>query len=90
MVDYRDLARLRVRRRPNGGGSPPTTSPAYLEERSREIEVLEFVPAAVDLMPDRSYFFEPDSKSSKCMCCWLRHCRDRPDGDRAFHAAQRD
>lgn len=37
------------------------------EERSREIEVLEFVPAA-DLDPimfDRSYFLEPDSKSSK-------------------------
>jgi DNA end-binding protein Ku len=37
------------------------------EERSREIEVLEFVPAA-DLDPmmfDRSYFLEPDGKSSK-------------------------
>ncbi|MCW2691036.1 MAG: Ku protein [Mycobacterium sp.] len=37
------------------------------EERSREIEVLEFVPAdQIDpLMYDRSYFLEPDSKSSK-------------------------
>lgn len=37
------------------------------EERSREIEVLEFVPAAdVDpMLFDRSYFLEPDSKSSK-------------------------
>lgn len=37
------------------------------EERSREIEVLEFVPAGeVDpMMFDRSYFLEPDSKSSK-------------------------
>jgi DNA end-binding protein Ku len=37
------------------------------EERSHEIEVLEFVPAAdVDpLMFDRSYFLEPDSKSPK-------------------------
>ncbi|WP_204801918.1 Ku protein [Mycobacterium riyadhense] len=37
------------------------------EERSREIEVLEFVPASdVDpMMFDRSYFLEPDSKSSK-------------------------
>nr|VTO98497.1 putative DNA repair protein YkoV [Mycobacterium kansasii] len=37
------------------------------EERSREIEVLEFVPAnEVDpMMFDRSYFLEPDSKSSK-------------------------
>ncbi len=37
------------------------------EERSREIEVLEFVPASeIDpLMYDRSYFLEPDSKSSK-------------------------
>ncbi len=37
------------------------------EERGREIEVLEFVPAA-DLDPmmyDRSYFLEPDSKSPK-------------------------
>ncbi len=37
------------------------------EERSREIEVLEFVPAA-DLDPllfDRSYFLEPEGKSSK-------------------------
>ena len=37
------------------------------EERSREIEVLEFVPASdVDpMMFDRSYFLEPDSQSSK-------------------------
>ena len=37
------------------------------EERSREIEVLEFVPASdLDpLMYDRSYFLEPDGKSSK-------------------------
>jgi len=37
------------------------------EERSREIEVLQFVPASeVDpMLYDRSYFLEPDSKSSK-------------------------
>ena len=37
------------------------------EERSREIEVLEFVPAGdIDpLMYDRSYYLEPDSKSTK-------------------------
>lgn len=37
------------------------------EERSREIEVLEFVPASdLDpLMYDRSYFLEPEGKSSK-------------------------
>ena len=37
------------------------------EERSHEIEVLEFVPAVeIDpLMYDRSYFLEPDGKSSK-------------------------
>ncbi|AXN51938.1 putative DNA repair protein YkoV [Mycobacterium marinum] len=37
------------------------------EDHSREIEVLEFVPAEeVDpMMIDRSYFLEPDSKSSK-------------------------
>ncbi|MCV7050914.1 Ku protein [Mycobacterium heidelbergense] len=37
------------------------------EERTREIEVLEFVPASeVDpMMFDRSYFLEPDSKSAR-------------------------
>jgi DNA end-binding protein Ku len=37
------------------------------EERSREIEVLEFVPASQldPILYDRSYFLEPDSKSSK-------------------------
>jgi DNA end-binding protein Ku len=37
------------------------------EERSREIEVLEFVPAdQIDpMLYDKSYFLEPDSKSSK-------------------------
>jgi DNA end-binding protein Ku len=37
------------------------------EERSREIEVLEFVPASQldPMMYDRSYFLEPDSKSAK-------------------------
>ena len=37
------------------------------EERSREIEVLEFVPASEldPLMYDRSYYLEPDSKSIK-------------------------
>jgi DNA end-binding protein Ku len=37
------------------------------EERSREIEVLEFVPAIQldQMMYDRSYFLEPDSKSAK-------------------------
>jgi DNA end-binding protein Ku len=37
------------------------------EERNREIEVLEFVPASdIDpLMYDRSYYLEPDSKSTK-------------------------
>src|ERR1700712_4507452 len=37
------------------------------EERSREIEVVEFVPAdQIDpLLYDKSYFLEPDSKSSK-------------------------
>jgi DNA end-binding protein Ku len=37
------------------------------EERSREIEVLEFVPASEldPLMYDRSYYLEPESKSTK-------------------------
>ncbi|WP_350310843.1 Ku protein, partial [Mycobacterium tuberculosis] len=36
-------------------------------ESSREIEVLEFIPAAEldPLMYDKSYYLEPDSKSSK-------------------------
>lgn len=67
MVDYRDLARAYE----SGDGQMVAITDDDIaslpEERSREIEVLEFVPAAdVDpMMFDRSYFLEPDSKSSK-------------------------
>jgi DNA end-binding protein Ku len=45
------------------------------EERSPEIEVLEFVPASeIDpLMYDRSYFLEPEGSRRSRMCCWPRH-----------------
>lgn len=48
------------------------------EERSREIEVLEFVPAGqIDpIMYDRSYFLEPDSKSIKSYVLLARTLAD--------------
>src|SRR5437588_2892921 len=51
------------------------------EERSREIEVLEFVPASdVDpMLFDRSYFLEPDSKSSKS---YVLLAKTRAESDR--------
>ncbi len=50
------------------------------EERSREIEVLEFVPAAdgTRMMFDRSYFWSLIQSRRNRMCCWLRHS-PRPD-----------
>jgi len=50
------------------------------EERSREIEVVEFVPSdQVDpIMFDRSYFLEPDSKSPKAYAL-LRRTLDETD-----------
>lgn len=66
-VDYGDIARAYE----SDDGQMVTVTNEDLanmpEERSREIEVLEFVPAG-DLDPmlfDRSYFLEPDSKSPK-------------------------
>jgi DNA end-binding protein Ku len=67
VVDYRDLARAFE----SDDGQMVVITDEDLstlpEERSREIEVMEFVPAdQLDpLMYDRSYFLEPDSKSSK-------------------------
>ncbi|MGE2734889.1 Ku protein [Mycolicibacterium vaccae] len=48
------------------------------EERSREIEVLEFVPASdIDpLMYDRSYFLEPEGKSSKSYVLLAKTLKD--------------
>ena len=67
VVDYRDIAR--AYESDNGQTVIITDEDIETlpEERSREIEVLEFVPASeIDpLMYDRSYYLEPDSKSTK-------------------------
>ena len=66
-VEYRDIAKAYEA----DSGQTVVITDADIatlpEERSHEIEVLEFVPAAeIDpLMYDRSYFLEPDGKSSK-------------------------
>ncbi|HTY30966.1 Ku protein [Mycobacterium sp.] len=67
VVEYRDIARAYES---DDGRSVIITDDDIAtlpEERTREIEVLEFVPASeVDpMLFDRSYFLEPDSKSSK-------------------------
>jgi DNA end-binding protein Ku len=67
VVEYRDIARAYES---DDGQMVVITDDDIAtlpEERSREIEVLEFVPSSeVDpMMFDRSYFLEPDSKSSK-------------------------
>ena len=67
VVDYRDIARAYE----SDAGQTVIVTDDDLstlpEEKSREIEVLEFVPAGdLDpLMYDRSYYLEPDSKSTK-------------------------
>jgi DNA end-binding protein Ku len=67
VVEYRDLARAYES---DDGRMVVITDDDIAtlpEERNREIEVMEFVPAS-DLDPmmyDRSYFLEPDSKSTK-------------------------
>jgi DNA end-binding protein Ku len=60
------------------------------EERSREIEVVEFVPSdQVDpVMFDRSYFLEPDSKSPKAYVL-LRRTLDETDRTAIVHFALR-
>ncbi|MCK0172757.1 Ku protein [Mycolicibacterium sp. F2034L] len=67
VVEYRDIAKAFES---DDGQSVIITDEDIAtlpEERSREIEVLEFVPASdLDpLMYDKSYFLEPDGKSSK-------------------------
>jgi DNA end-binding protein Ku len=67
VVEYRDIARAYDS---DDGQTVIITDEDIAtlpEERSREIEVVEFVPAdQLDpLMYDKSYFLEPDSKSSK-------------------------
>lgn len=60
------------------------------EERSREIEVVEFVPSdQVDpIMFDRSYFLEPDSKSPKAYVL-LRRTLEETDRTAIVHFALR-
>jgi DNA end-binding protein Ku len=60
------------------------------EERSREIEVVEFVPSdQVDpIMFERSYFLEPDSKSSKAYVL-LRRTLEETDRTAIVHFALR-
>ncbi len=67
VVEYRDIARAYDS---DDGQTVIITDEdisTLPEERSREIEVLEFVPAGdIDpMMYDRSYFLEPESKSTK-------------------------
>jgi DNA end-binding protein Ku len=67
VVEYRDIAKAY---QADSGQTVVITDEdiaSLPEERSHEIEVLEFVPASeIDpLMYDRSYFLEPDGKSSK-------------------------
>ncbi len=67
VVDYSDIARAYES---DDGRSIVITDEDIAtlpEERSREIEVVEFVPASqIDpIMYDKSYFLEPDAKSAK-------------------------
>lgn len=67
VVEYRDIVRAFES---DDGQSVVITDEDIAtlpEERSREIEVLEFVPASQldPIMYDRSYFLEPDTKSTK-------------------------
>jgi len=67
VVDYRDIAKAYET---DDGQTVVITDEDLAtlpEERSREIDVLEFVPASeIDpMMYDRSYYLEPDSKSTK-------------------------
>ncbi|MFA5708056.1 Ku protein [Mycolicibacterium sp.] len=67
VVEYRDIARAFES---DDGRSVVITDEDIAtlpEERSREIEVMQFVPASdIDpIMYDRSYFLEPDTKSTK-------------------------
>ena len=60
------------------------------EERSREIDVVEFVPSEqIDpIMFDRSYFLEPDSKSNKAYAL-LRRTLEETDRTAIVHFALR-
>ena len=63
---------------------------ALPEERSREIEVVEFVPSEQldPIMFDRSYYLEPDSKSPKAYAL-LRRTLEETDRTAIVHFALR-
>ena len=67
VVDYSDIARAFESADGRSVVITDEDIATLPEERSREIEVVEFVPAAeIDpIMYDRSYFLEPDAKSTK-------------------------
>ncbi len=67
VVDYSDIARAFESADGHSVVITDEDIATLPEERSREIEVVEFVPAAeIDpIMYDRSYFLEPDAKSTK-------------------------
>ncbi len=93
VVEYRDIAK--AYEADNGQTVVITDEDIATlpEERSHEIEVLEFVPATdIDpLMYDRSYFLEPDGKSSKSYVLLAKAlCGDRSRGDRPLRAAEQD
>lgn len=67
VVEYRDIAKAYASETGQTVVITDEDIATLPEERSHEIEVLEFVPATeIDpLMYDRSYYLEPDGKSSK-------------------------
>lgn len=67
VVDYSDIARAYEAADGRSVVITDEDIATLPEERSREIEVVEFVPAGdIDpIMYDRSYFLEPDGKSTK-------------------------
>src|ERR1700722_8956274 len=67
VVEYRDIAKAYESADGQTGVMTDGDIASLQEDRSRQIEVLEFVPSSdIDpMMYDRSYFLEPDGKSSK-------------------------
>ena len=93
VVEYRDIARAYES---DDGQTVVITDEDIAtlpEERSREIEVLEFVPASdIDpMMYDSSYFLEPDGQVVEVLCAAGQDADgDRPGRHRALRAAQQD
>ncbi|MFB2600208.1 Ku protein [Herbiconiux sp. P17] len=89
IIDYQDIARAYD----DGDRTVILTKDdlaSLPEERSREIEVVEFVPSEqIDpIMLDKSYFLEPDSKSSKAYAL-LRKTLETTDRTAIVHFALR-